>query len=190
MVFCDIDLWFLINSVAHHSIHVVRLVRHGHEPVFSFPHAEHCGRRVQVMSRPWPAPTPLHLCLLSILLPPRRHTGILTSQSKQPIALDCPPPPASPLIPVGHSHLLHFVNWSCLLSLAVAPGNGLHVRVECNLRNQSLRLIHPERIYDGTFHKRWTETSSYCFCAAGTEFGCSSQSVERSSIRTCSQIPR
>lgn len=52
----------------------------------------------------------------------------------------------SPLIPIGHSHLLHFVNWSCLLSLAVAPGNRLHVRVECNLWNQSLRFIHPERI--------------------------------------------
>lgn len=52
----------------------------------------------------------------------------------------------SPLIPIGHSHLLHFVNWSCRLSLAVAPGNRLHVRVECNLWNQSLRFIHPERI--------------------------------------------
>lgn len=80
------------------------------------------------------------------------ETRILTSQSKQPIALDCPPPPRLFWSLSGHSHLLHFVNWSCLLSLAVATTlgtrerTGLYVRVECNLWNQSLRFIHPEWI--------------------------------------------
>lgn len=78
------------------------------------------------------------------------ETRILTSQRKQPIALDCPPPPRLFWSLSGHSHLLHFVNWSCLLSLAVTTTlgtrerTGLYMRVECNLWNQSLWFIHPE----------------------------------------------
>lgn len=110
------------------------------------------------------------------------ETRILTSQSKQPIALDCPPPPrllwslsATP------TFCTLWTDPASSRSLS-APGNGLYVRVECNLRNQSLRFIHPEwiRRHFSLLYKRWTETSSYCFCAAAT----ANQSVVRSSIRT------
>ncbi len=145
LVFCDLT-WFLINSVPHHSVHIIRLVGHRHEPVFSFPHAEHCGRRMQVMSRLCPAPGPAPPL-------PSQHPAASTEthwhtdgpeQAANSTRLSTAS--TSLLIPIGHSQLLHFVNWSCLLSLAVTPGNRLHVRVECNLWNQSLRFIHPERI--------------------------------------------
>lgn len=39
-------------SVQHHGLHLVGVLRHGHESVLGLARSEHCRRGVQVMTRP------------------------------------------------------------------------------------------------------------------------------------------
>lgn len=92
---------------------------------------------------PMPRPVPLHLCLLSI--PHADEPEQAANSTRLPSAS------TPPLIPIGHSHLLHFVNWSCLLSLAVGTretDSTWGLNVIHGIKSYDLSI---QNEYDGTF---------------------------------------